>query len=275
MAANWNWSASIDPGCLEISMALTEAAGRRHDERGYLAVVPPGEARDSLKQAHDVLARALPSSAPTIYEAGGGSTSFLPPSVLEQADVTVVDIDEVQLAKNSYAQHKIHGDIQTCRFPRDSFDLITCYNVIEHLPDVEQTFRRFNEALRRGGLILIGAPHPTSLSGLVTRFSPHAFHVWYYRKMRGLADAGKPGEAPVPVHFHPLVAPERLKRFARSLGYEVLYDCVYESPRYPELRISKPIMGKMLDLAASVINAFLFNTKDVRRGDYHLILRKL
>lgn len=159
--------------------------------------------------------------------------------------------------------------------PRDSFDLIICDNVIEHLSEVERAFRRFNEALRRGGLIMIVAPNPNSLSGFVTRFTPHAFHAWYYRNIMGVAGAGKPGEPPFPVHFHPRVEPERLKRFARSLGYEVLYDRVYESPRYPELRVGKPAFGKLLDVAASVSNAFLFNTKDVRRGDYHLILRKL
>ncbi|UTD29869.1 bifunctional 2-polyprenyl-6-hydroxyphenol methylase/3-demethylubiquinol 3-O-methyltransferase UbiG [Bradyrhizobium sp. WD16] len=265
----------IDLSCVAVRLSSVEASARRHAETGYLAVLPPGEARDSLKQAHDVLQRVLPSSAPTIYEAGGGSTSFLPPSVLARADITVVDIDEVQLTNNGYARRKILGDIQACRFPRDSFDLIICDNVIEHLSEVERAFRRFNEALRRGGLIMIGAPNPNSLSGFVTRVTPHAFHVWYYRNIMGVAGAGKPGEPPFPVHFHPLVEPERLKRFARSLGYEVLYDRIYESPRYPELRVGKPAFGKLLDVAASVSNAFLFNTKDVRRGDYHLILRKL
>jgi hypothetical protein len=42
-----------------------------------------------------------------------------------------------------------------------------------------------------------------------------------------------------------------------------------------ELRIDKPSLGKLLDVPASVISRFGFNTKDVRRGDYHLILRKL
>lgn len=274
MEAHLNWSTTIDrcgPTATRIARSGSE---RRHDEPDYLAILPAGEARESLVDAHDVLLSALPTSAPTIYEAGGGSTCFLPPAVTGRADITVVDIDETQLANNDYAQHKLLGDIQTCGFPRDSFDLITCYNVIEHLPDVEQALRRFDEALRRGGLILIGAPNPNSLSGFVTRFTPHAFHVWYYRAIMGVADAGQPGQPPFPVHFHPLVAPERLKRFARGLGYEVLYERVYESPRYPELRARKPLLARLLDASAAVLNLFLPSTKDVRRGDYHLILRK-
>jgi hypothetical protein len=42
--------------------------------------LPAGEAFDSLLAVHKVLGAELPSSALSIYEAGGGSTSFLPAS---------------------------------------------------------------------------------------------------------------------------------------------------------------------------------------------------
>lgn len=236
--------------------------------------LPIGEARESLRDVHAVLLQALDRPTLAVYEAGGGSTSFLPPSILARADVTVVDIDKNQLANNSYAQHKILGDIQTHRFSRDSFDLVICYNVIEHLPDVEAALRRFCESLRSGGIVLIGAPNPASLSGVVTRFSPHWFHVWYYRAIMGIHDAGTPGEPPFPVYYHPLVSFDRLKAFARGQGLEVLFERTYESPRYPELRARKPLLGAIVDAAAMVLNALALNTIDVRRGDYHLILRK-
>ena len=104
---------------------------------------------------------------------------------LRRAHVTVVDIDEDQIRNNDYAQETILGDIQTYRFPPGSFDLVICYNVIEHLADVEAALLGFCEALKQGGLILIGAPNPKSLSGVVTKYSPHWFHVWFYRYVRG------------------------------------------------------------------------------------------
>jgi SAM-dependent methyltransferase len=244
------------------------------DQPQALLDLYPGEARESLQAVHAVLRKVLNQRALSIYEAGGGSTSFLPPSLLARADVTVVDIDKEQLANNSYAQHKILGDVQTYRFPRDSFDLIICYNVIEHLPDVEATLRRFCESLRSGGVILLGAPNPASLSGVVTKFSPHWFHVWYYRSIRGLKNAGQPGQAPFPVYYHPLVSIDRLKNFARSQDLEVLFERTYESPRYPEMRARKPLLAVLIDAGAAILNAFTFNKVDVRRGDYHIILRK-
>src|SRR3979409_584344 len=90
--------------------------------------LPSGEARESLLAVHGILRAVLPRAKLAIYEAGGGSTSFLPLSVLERAHVTVVDIDEDQIRNNDYAQESILGDIQTYRFAPDRFDLVISSN---------------------------------------------------------------------------------------------------------------------------------------------------
>jgi SAM-dependent methyltransferase len=236
--------------------------------------LPPGEARESLLAVHGILETKLPTTSLSIYEAGGGSTSFLPLEVLRRAHVTVVDIDEDQIRNNDYAQETILGDIQTYRFPPESFDLVICYNVIEHLPAAEAALLGFCESLKRGGLILIGAPNPMSLSGVVTRYSPHWFHVWFYRYVRGQKTAGQPGQAPFPTYFHPLVTLSNLEDFARTRGLQVIYQKQYESPRYPEMRTRKPVFAALVDTVARIMNFLLPGKVDVRRGDYHVILRK-
>ncbi|RZN11205.1 SAM-dependent methyltransferase [Bradyrhizobium genosp. SA-3] len=234
----------------------------------------PGEARDSLLAVHDVLRRELPQGGLAIYEAGGGSCSVLPPELPGRSHITVVDIDEDQVRNNTYADEAILGDVQTYRFGRESFDLVICYNVIEHLPDVESALLNFRDALKRGGMILIGAPNPRSLSGVVTKYSPHWFHVWFYRNIRGIKDAGLPGEPPFPTFFHPLVTLPRLEAFAAANGLEMIYRREVESPRYPEMRRRKPLFAAVVDAGAAVLNAVLPRGTDVRRGDYHVILRK-
>ena len=82
-----------------------------------LLALPPGEAKQSLLTVHSILEARLPAGPLAIYEAGGGSTSFLPLDVLRRAHVTVVDIDADQIRNNGYAQESILGDIQTYRFP--------------------------------------------------------------------------------------------------------------------------------------------------------------
>ena len=236
--------------------------------------LPSGEARESLLAVHGILRAVLPPGKLAIYEAGGGSTSFLPLSVLNRAHVTVVDIDEDQIRNNDYAQETILGDIQRYRFAPETFNLVICYNVIEHLADVEAALLGFCQSLKPGGLILIGAPNPKSLSGVVTKYSPHWFHVWFYRHVRGDKNAGLPGQAPFPTFFHPLVSLSKLEAFAREHGLQVIYKKEYESPRFPEMRARKPVLAALLDAFAAVANLFLPEKADVRRGDYHVMLRK-
>jgi SAM-dependent methyltransferase len=236
--------------------------------------LPPGEARESLLAVHGILGTTLPPGRLAIYEAGGGSTSFLPLDVLRRARVTVVDIDEEQIRNNDYAQETILGDVQNYRFPPDSFDLVICYNVIEHLSDVEAALTGFCESLKQGGLMLIGAPNPKSLSGIITKYSPHWFHVWFYRHVRGDTNAGQPGHPPFPTFFHPLVTLANLEAFAQARGLDVTYRREYESPRFPEMRVRKPALAALLDTAAIVLNFLLPGKRDVRHGDYHLILKK-
>lgn len=239
-----------------------------------LLELPHGEARQSLLTVHSILEAKLPQRQLAIYEAGGGSTSFLPLKVMRRSHVTVVDIDEDQIRNNDYAQTTILGDIQSYRFPPNSFDLVICYNVIEHVPDVEATLLGFTRALKPNGLILIGAPNPRSLSGVVTKYSPHWFHVWFYRNIRGIRNAGEPGQAPFPTHFHPLVSLPNLDDFAWNHGLQVIYRKGYESPRYPEMRLRMPRLAALVDAFAKAINFLLPTGFDVRRGDYHVILRK-
>ncbi|WP_433996283.1 class I SAM-dependent methyltransferase [Bradyrhizobium jicamae] len=264
---------ALDTMDAPLAHVMATPAAPLHPES--LLALPPGEAKQSLLTVHSILEAKLPAGPLSIYEAGGGSTSFLPLGVIGRAHVTVVDIDEDQIRNNDYAQQAILGDIQTYRFAPDSFDLVICYNVIEHVPDVEAALLGFCEALKPNGLLLIGAPNPQSLSGIVTKYSPHWFHVWFYRYIRGEKHAGLPGEAPFPTHFHPLVTLPNLEAFAKAHGLQVIYRKKYESPRYPEMRRRKPWFASLIDTAAKAMNALLPGKTDVRHGDYHVILRKL
>ena len=266
-----------------INLADTALAGVTADMRvtagpaahpQALLDLPPGEARESLLAVHRILGAKLQPTALAIYEAGGGSTCFLPLEVLRRAHVTVVDIDENQIRNNDYAQETLLGDVQTWRFAPGSFDLVICYNVIEHLPDVEAALLRFCESLKQGGLILIGAPNPKSLSGVVTKYSPHWFHVWFYRHVRGDKNAGLPGQPPFPTFFPPLVTISKLEAFAKAHGLQVIYRKEYESPRYQEMRARKPLLAALVDAVAVVTNFLLPGKVDVRHGDYHVIMRK-
>jgi SAM-dependent methyltransferase len=232
------------------------------------------EGQQSLEQVHKLIADRISAGHPRVYEAGGGSASFIPPALLKTARVTVVDIDEAQLARNSYASTKILGDIQTAAFPGDSFDLVVCYNVIEHLASPGEAISHFHRSLRSGGLLFIAAPNPQSFSGWVTKATPHWFHVLYYRHVLHYKTAGQPGSVPFPTVFHPTVRPQALIDHCRGLGFTVIYFREFKGMIYENMAQRSPVLGKALDLLVSLANALVLWRKDLRNGDYHILLAK-
>jgi SAM-dependent methyltransferase len=207
-----------------------------------------------------------------VYEAGGGSTSYLPLDLLRNADITTVDTDDTQLQNNRYARSKICGDIQVQQFPAATFDLVVCYNVIEHINRPDKAIDNFLEALAPGGLTFIAAPNPHSFSGLATRYTPHWLHVWFYRAILGYKDAGRPGNAPFPVVYHPLTSPHRLVEFCKLKGCKVLYFREFESSHLSTLRKKRPTIAKFLTTLIGA--AEIVSRRNLSNGDFHLVIEK-
>lgn len=228
----------------------------------------------SLQTVHEILADRFRGKPVRIYEAGGGSASFLQRNVMDVTEITVVDIDSVQLANNKYADVKILGDIETYAFPPGSFDLIVCYNVIEHLQAPDKAIELFLQALAPGGLLLIGAPNPRSFSGWVTKWTPHWFHVWYYRAILRHERAGQPGQVPFRTVYHPIVDPIALPEFCRQRGFDVIYLKEYQDDKYERILLQRPLAGRLVNAAVEILNASNFGRRDLRNGDFHLIAAK-
>lgn len=230
--------------------------------------------QSSLQAVHELLATLFAGKDIRIYEAGGGSASFIQPNILNVGQVTVLDIDAIQLQKNDYADKKFLGDVQTYAFPPNSFDLIVCYNVIEHLETPDRAIALFFQALIPGGLLFIGAPNPNSFSGFITRLTPHWFHVWYYKFILGNKLAGQPGNVPFRTIYHPVVSPKALIKYCQALGFRVEYFKEYQGDLLRQLTEKWPLLGRFLNTFVGVANAFTLWQKDLRLGDFHLVLAK-
>jgi SAM-dependent methyltransferase len=229
----------------------------------------------SLAHLGQVLAAHFGARPISVYEAGGGSTSYIHFAGLNVTRITLVDIDPHQVSRNDIAHETIVGDLQTIELPAGSFDLIICYNVIEHLPLLSDALERMARAVKRGGLVVIGAPVPMSLNGLAARFTPHFVHVWICRYLLKWPDAGKPGCAPFPVAYHRLVDPQALQAHVKTLGLEPVYFRAYFGSLIEEIGRKNPLLGRLLIGVANLIARATFDWLDLLRGDYHLVLRKI
>jgi SAM-dependent methyltransferase len=228
----------------------------------------------SLQAVHELLEKRFAEKRIRIYEAGGGSMSFINSAFRKKAHVTVLDIDRIQLQKNVYADDKVLGDVQEHAFPRDSFDLIVCYNVMEHLTAPDRALQLFFPALAPGGLLFIGAPNPSSFSGWVTKLTPHWFHVWYYKYILRYETAGQPGDLPFRTVFHPIVTPATMMEFCRKLGFRIVYFAEYQGEQYDRIMKQRPLVGTLINAAAAIANAGTLWKKDLKRGDFHIVLEK-
>jgi 2-polyprenyl-3-methyl-5-hydroxy-6-metoxy-1,4-benzoquinol methylase len=102
------------------------------------------------------------------------------------------------------------------RFEAGCFDAIVCIDVLEHLDHPRAALANMHEALAPGGLMVIKLPNAMSLKGLITKLTPHGFHVWVFRNVFGKRNAGVDDVGPFKAHMRWAISPRALRRWAAS-----------------------------------------------------------
>lgn len=87
--------------------------------------------------------------------------------------------------------------IQQAKFKNESFDVITLWDVIEHLSNADEIFAEFRRILKKDGLLIIRTPNEKSIFHLIARLSYilsfkliksllksiyHTDHLYYFSK---------------------------------------------------------------------------------------------
>ena len=161
-----------------------------------------------------------------VLEAGSGDMSYI--HFGEKAHITGIDISELQLARHQGLDEKVLGDLEVYDFPPSSFDIIICWNVLEHLQNPSAALTRFAAAVRQRGIIILGMPNGLSLKGLLAKHTPHIFHIWIYRYIFGLVNAGQADQAPFRTILSPSILPSAIQYFAQEQQLRVIYYASYD-----------------------------------------------
>lgn len=207
-----------------------------------------------------------------VLEAGGGSASHLP--LPSDAAITTIDISPEQLAANDYAGEKLLGDLQTFDYGTRRYNLIIAWDVLEHLDRPEAALERFTQILEPGGRLLIVGPQRYTLKGLVTRITPHALHVAFYRYVLGSENAGKPGHPPFPARLAAGAEPRRIAAFVREQGLSIDRFVGYESSHVAALRQLSPFLIAAYRACEWALHLVSFGRYARRMTDFFLIARK-
>ena len=104
---------------------------------------------------------------PHIYDAGAGfgQYTYWLSGQLPQARITAIDVKEEQVADcNAFFQRigrpqvKFEvGDVTQYQQP-DTFDLVVCVDVMEHILEDEAALRCYSTSLKEGGMLIISTP---------------------------------------------------------------------------------------------------------------------
>jgi SAM-dependent methyltransferase len=132
-------------------------------QRGYEGYAT--EAENWRRTFRDRL-RDLPATHGRLLDVGAATGFFV-----EQANAIgwdAVGIEPSQWAAD-YARTELGvdvqtGDLATIRFPDAAFDVVTLWEVIEHLPDPAVTLREVRRILRPGGHLILSTPDAGSLA---------------------------------------------------------------------------------------------------------------
>jgi len=96
-----------------------------------------------------------------LLDVGTGTGQFLNLAKAHFNSVSGTEVSQtgLRVAKEKYGLELYQGQIEDTNLPEDSFDTITLFHVLEHVPDPRKTIARCKELLRAGGVLLVCVPN--------------------------------------------------------------------------------------------------------------------
>jgi SAM-dependent methyltransferase len=97
----------------------------------------------------------------SLLDVGTGTGQFLNVARQFFDHVTGTEVSQsgLSIAKEKYSLDIASGELEECDLPRNSFDTITLFHVLEHVPDPRKTIALCRDLLKTGGTLLVCVPN--------------------------------------------------------------------------------------------------------------------
>lgn len=263
------WGSGPDSGPTSAASRISPRPLAAFEAPAPVTALSAARAAEAVQEAVDGL--LLGRDRLWALEAGAGKRTRL--ALPEDAYIVGVDRDLEALTRNDRLDERVHCDLDEYAPNAVGFDLITCWYVLEHVDDPASLLERLADWTCSGGLVVLAVPNLRSPKALITKLTPHRFHVWFRRRL-GYPNAGKPGFGPYPTTLRRPISPRQLlRRFARH-GYTPAFQVYFEDAKQQKFRQQIGLIGNRWQWAQAVVRVLSLGLLDAARSEYAVVFRR-
>jgi ubiquinone/menaquinone biosynthesis C-methylase UbiE len=176
------------------------------------------------------------------------------------ADAVVgIDSDLDALQRNRSLTEAIHADFTQVELGNEAYDVVICWNVLEHVHEPATLLERLTRALKPGGLVILAFSNVASARGLVTRVTPTFAHRAALRYILG----GRQSD-PYPTKLGGSHHPARVLDDARRNSLIPLHVRLYEGYHERRLRELHPALYRIWNGGVRLLRALTAERIDSR-----------
>ena len=119
-----------------------------------------------------------------LLDVGAGTGDFLVRA--EKKGWTISGVEPSREARELASKKGIHLTENTASLPSESFDVITLWHVLEHIPDLEKQILELQRLLKKNGLLIVAVPNFKSFDAYKYKNDWAAFdvprHLWHFSR---------------------------------------------------------------------------------------------
>ncbi|WP_027076518.1 class I SAM-dependent methyltransferase [Maribacter antarcticus] len=137
----------------------------------------------SIKRKVNLLTSLLPTKG-SLLDIGAGTADFLVAAQKDNWDITGVEPNPLARTNATVKGISLYENLSAV--PNPSYDIITLWHVLEHLPNINNQLTHITSLLKKGGFLIVAAPNYKSYDAHYYKGYWAAFdvprHLWHFCK---------------------------------------------------------------------------------------------
>lgn len=198
------------------------------------------------------LINSVTENGTSLLDVGCGTGDFL--QIAANAGWTISGIEPNEQARaiaNMKTKNSVYGTEQLSKFEAHSFDVITLWHVLEHLPELDTHFSMFRKLLKPDGVLVIAVPNYNSYDAKIYKEFWAAYdvprHLWHFSQ-------------------------NSLKSLAAKFNMELVKTAAMKFDAFYVSLLSEKYKSGKMNLVNGFWNGWLSNWKAKRSGEYSSLI---